>query len=329
MNNRYRVFKQEFVIYDDVKLTNKLITLPLGSEVELGKTIEIDELKLIEASANGLNGYSSDYLNVFMISEVTLQQDFVNVREKPENNSAIKSKIMRDEAFTINNIIYNQKPEWLEIIYDDNEIGYIDAHTLVSNVLTEAEKKCYFYCAITDRPISDYVPSNDIIENDAPFEGIYWQAIVKIVDDNFMLNAISDSDSGYKENDIIKLSLRNITEARIRKSPSKNKTLSFKMNLLAAAGITLLIFILFFIYSEEGSIKIVDAISFSLLLGIGLTMVFNLAMILLKPKESKTVKISLITKDNRAVTMFINAADEEWVEEVLSYNSISVIKKTS
>ncbi len=336
MNQRCRVFQRGFVIYDDVNLTNKLIALPLGSEVMLGKTIEIDGLKLTEASANGLNGYSIDYLNVLMIIEVTLDQEFVDVREKPLNVSAIKSKIIRDEAFTIDNIISNEGSKWLKIIYDDNETGYIDGNTQVSKILTEAEKKSYFYCAIPNMPISDYDPLNDIIKNDYPFEGIYWQAIVNIVDDDFILNAISESDSGYKGNDVIKLSLRNITEARIRKSSSQNKTLtstinlkalSFKVNLLVSAGMTLLIFLLFVINPQEGSLKLVDAISISLFLGIGLTMVFNLAIILLKPKESTTIKISLITNDNRAVTMFISASDEEWIKEVLSFNSISVINK--
>ena len=191
----------------------------------------------------------------------------------------------------------------------------------------EENKKSYFYCAIPERPISDYDPLNDIIENDYPFEGIYWQAIVKIIDGDFILNAISETNSGYKENDVIKLSLRNITETRFRKSSSKNKTLSFKVNLWAAAGMTLLIFILFIIYSEGDSIKLIDAISMSLFLGIGLTMVFNLMIILMKPKESTIIKISLMTNDNRAITMFIDASNEEWIKEVLSFNSISVIEK--
>lgn len=188
------------------------------------------------------------------------------------------------------------------------------------------ENNNFFYCAITDSLITEYGVFNSDLSVDTTFKGIYWEASVYFEKNDFILNAYTESVDGVKEIEVLRFPTKKISEAKISDASSgKEKKSDFKFSLIIGSSFGLMVFLVMLIHPEQGYSEIGTVISISLFFAFGATLVVYFFQIMFKQdKFINIIEISIITNDNRVITLFGNIDKKEWIKGVLVDNSIKI-----
>jgi hypothetical protein len=124
------------ILYEDIGLDSKQLRhLPVGTELELGETIEKDQSEWVEASIpddtgeTKWEGYIRGNIRVFVMREVRLAQEKVTLYEAPLTSSDVVAEYKEGQDFAMLDLIGQEDNRWAKVRAADGTEGYLPPGT--------------------------------------------------------------------------------------------------------------------------------------------------------------------------------------------------------
>lgn len=325
MKRKYRVIREDAILYSDDELKNKLADIPIGSIIILGDLHYNKKIVSKFASFNGLNGYVYN-IKVIELLKASILEERVEVKEKPDSTSATKIELKKGDIITLDDLIVIQNVEWTKIILENKETGYITGKPRAEIISPEGEEFKYLKCKISNTPIAKSESVSNAISMQEVFQGSFRDADIMIEDGEFVLSAYSEVFGAVNLKEIIRLNKTEILSAELSILSSDKQTKStFIRSLSIGGGLAISIFIILFLRAEEGKLEIGGSLIFSLILGFAMGLIFNFLPNLVK--QSDKYMVQLKTKDNSTVQFFVESNKKEFAEKIFNFHKIPVINK--
>lgn len=113
-----------------------MFEIPAGEEIAIAAISKNGKWLNIIAS-DGRRGFISKSSRLFILREVALRQNHVNVMERPDENAAVKLSILKGDTFTMHNVVENAGQKWVEVKYVGDETGFIPGSTKIKGLINK------------------------------------------------------------------------------------------------------------------------------------------------------------------------------------------------
>ena len=115
-----------------------------GLEVITGKTVKGGGTRWITVTLpNGTTGYAHDKVKVYIIREVILAQDKVEIFDAPGSGSNVKKTCSQGTRVTLAGLVSREGKDWVEVRNGSDAVGFMLAETRIKEISVMFKKEDY------------------------------------------------------------------------------------------------------------------------------------------------------------------------------------------
>lgn len=137
-----RVIEEKIDLYSDTRLESAIKKeIEVGEIISLGKTLKKNGKQWVEAMTGDEKGFVLGNSMVFYIKKVKLNQNNVNVYQKPSLEAEIKEQYSKNAIFFMTDLVKKDGKEWVKVHDLSNKTGFIPGDTRIEHIASLPDMK--------------------------------------------------------------------------------------------------------------------------------------------------------------------------------------------
>ncbi len=328
MAGKYRVIQNGAVLFRSADMSELLVELPRGTELELGEAVNLRGKRSVAVlMPDGQSGFIHHQVSVWQIREAVLAQLMADLHEQPLKTSAVKKKYIKGARFLTHDLVDGSDGKWMKITGSEGETGYLHGDTKVLFQAAKTLNKNAFLCRVPDRPAGRL---EQLFAGSAPggtFRDIYRSAEAAFDSGEFVVRGKRNDVDGGTDAIVAKTAVKDIEEIIVSVVPVQARHRAAVIrSLLMSGGFAFIIFIGIAFSSSGDERNLLTAVGYSLFFGLGSGFLFSfLPGLFMSPGE--LTQLSITKHDGSKIVLVIDEILREEVFNIIRTQGIRISEK--